>query len=183
MGIEVTAVYVQGFRKALVELGLYEAVTAKLPARTVEVLNNPFSARTHPLEIFRDLVDTTFEVAGVERYQRHAYVMARESLGKILTPMFKVALALTGRTPATLMSRVPQSVSQALRGVDAQWVPEGPQGGTLRIQYPISVPASAEFAWRGTLQFLFELLEGTPTTITKVTQEDENRRLLIVVKW
>ncbi len=180
---EVTAVYVQGFCKALKEVGLFDAVAAKLSPATKAVLENPFISKTHPLSLFRELADTTYEVGGAERYEHHAYVMTREALGKILLPMFKVALALTGRTPATLMARVPDSVGQALRGVTATWEPKSPRNGTLNVVYPIEVPPSAEYAWRGTLRFLFTLLENTPTRIDRFTRDETGTRLGIDVSW
>lgn len=180
---EVTAVYLQGFRKALEEVGLFDAVAAKLSPSTKAVLENPFVAKIHPLSVFRELADTTYQVGGAERYEQHAYVMARLAFGKILTPMFKVALALTGRTPATLMSRVPDSVGQAFRGVTATWEPKGSNGGTLNVVYPIEVPPSAEYAWRGTLRFLFTLLENTLTKIDQFKRDDTGTRLFIDVSW
>jgi len=182
-GFEVTAVYVSGFRKALVDLGLLEQVVARIPPATKAVLEAPFSARTHDADVLRDLSDALFAVAGSAVFQQHAYLMARDSLGKILVPMFKVALALTGRTPATLLSRVPDSVHQAMRGVTATWLPDGPSGGVLRIDYPEPVAPVAEDGWRGTLRFLFGLVEGTPATISKVERLNDGRRLSIHVVW
>ena len=109
--------------------------------------------------------------------------MARDSLGKILTPMFKVALALTGRSPATLLSRVPDSVHQVLRGVKATWLPDGSTAGVLRVDYPEPVTAVAADGWRGTLKFLFELIEGTPAHIVKIETLNEVRTLTIHVQW
>lgn len=182
-GFEVTAIYVAGFRKALQDLGLLEQVSARLQPSTRAVLDAPHSRRTHDAGVLKDLSDTLYAVAGNEVSQQHAYLMARDSLGKILVPMFKVALALTGRTPATLLSRVPDSVHQALRGVKAVWKPEGPNGGALQIDYPEPVTAVAAVTWRGTLRFLFELLEGTPAHIERIDLTNELRTIVIVVRW
>ena len=182
-GFEVPAVYVSGFRKALVDLGLLAQVESRLAPATRAVLDAPFSARTHSADVLRDLSDALFTVAGPAVFQKHAYLMARDSLGKILVPMFKVALALTGRSPATLLARVPDSVHQAMRGVTATWKPDGPSGGALVIDYPEPVAPAAEDGWRGTLKFLFELLEGTPAAITKVELLNGDQRLSIHVVW
>jgi hypothetical protein len=182
-GFEVTAVYVAGFRKALQDLGLLERVSAKLQPSTKAVLEAPHGARTHDAEVLRDLSDTLYALAGAEVFQQHAYLMARDSLGKILIPMFKVALALTGRTPATLLSRVPDSVHQALRGVKATWEPDGPNAGRLRVDYPQPVPSAAADGWRGTLRFLFELLEGKPAHIEAIDLTNGQRTLVIRVRW
>jgi hypothetical protein len=182
-GFEVTAVYVSGFRKALVDLGLLAQVVARLQPATRAVLDSPFSARTHDADVLRDLSDTLHALAGAETFQKHAYLMARDSLGKILIPMFKVALALTGRSPATLLARVPDSVNQALRGVKATWLPDGPSGGVLRVDYPEPVTPVASDGWRGTLRFLFELIEGMPARIVRIDEKNALRTLEILVAW
>ncbi|MDP1919786.1 MAG: hypothetical protein Q8L14_26265 [Myxococcales bacterium] len=182
-GFEVTAVYVSGFRKALVDLGLLEQVEVRLQPSTKAVLDAPHSARTHDADVLRDLSDVLFALSGKAVFQQHAYLMARDSLGKILIPMFKVALALTGRSPATLLARVPDSVHQAMRGVTATWQPDGPNRGALVVDYPEPIALAAEDGWRGTLKFLFELVEGTPATISKVEHLNGNQRLSIHVAW
>lgn len=180
---EVTAVYVAGFRKALKDLGLLERVEAKVRPTTKAVLDSPHSARTHDAEVLRDLSDTLHAIAGAEVFQQHAYLMARDTLGKILIPMFKVALALTGRTPATLLARVPDSVHQALRGVKASWQPDGPSAGVLRVDYPEPVTPVAADGWRGTLKFLFELLEGKPAHVEQIDLTNDLRTIVIHVRW
>lgn len=182
-GFEVTSVYVAGFRKALVDLGQLEAVEARLDPATRAILERPFSARTHSADVLRDVSDALLAVAGPEVFRRHAYLMARDSLGRILTPMFKVALALTGRTPATLLARVPDSVQQALRGVTATWTSSGPNAGTLAVKYPEAVNRTAEEGWRGTLQFLFELIEGSPGTIARTEWLEAGTRLVLHITW
>lgn len=180
---EVTSVYISGFKKGLVDLGLLDKVSAKLPAATRAVLDAPFSARSHNGEVLADLSDALREVTTEEQFQEHAYVMARDSLGRILTPMFKVALALTGRTPATLLARVPDSVHQALKGVQVQWRPDGKTGGSLKVDYPNAVNRGAESGWRGTLRFLFELCEGVPASIAKTEWLNGDQTLVIHVVW
>lgn len=182
-GFEVTSVYVAGFRKALIDLGLLERIAEKVQPSTRAVLEAPYSARTHDADVLRDLSDTLYAVAGVEVLRRHSYLMARDSLGKILIPMFKVALALTGRTPATLLARVPDSVRQALRGVTATWTPDGPKRGALQVDYPEPVTPVAAESWRGTLTFLFELLEGMPAHIEAIDLLNDLRTIRIDVRW
>ncbi|MDX2012409.1 MAG: hypothetical protein SFW67_19590 [Myxococcaceae bacterium] len=182
-GFEVTAVYVSGFRKALVDLGQLDAVVARITPETRAVLERPFSARAHSADVLRDLSDALLAVAGPEVFRRHAYLMARDALGRILTPMFKVALALTGRTPSTLLARVPDSVQQAMRGVTVTWTPAGPTAGALAVKYPEAVNRTAEEGWRGTLQFLFELIEGAPGTIARTEWLEADTRLVLHITW
>jgi hypothetical protein len=182
-GFEVTSVYVLGFRKALADLGHLDAVVARVDATTRAVLERPFSSRTHSADVLRDLSDALLAVAGPEVFRRHAYLMARDALGRILLPMFKVALALTGRTPATLLARVPDSVQQAMRGVTVTWSSTGPTGGTLAVKYPEPVNRTAEEGWRGTLQFLFELIEGAPGRIARVEWLEGDTLLVMHIAW
>ncbi|MBE2249398.1 MAG: hypothetical protein IAE78_07590 [Myxococcus sp.] len=180
---EVTGVYLAGFRKALVELGLLEPVLQRVSPATKAALDSPHSARTHDADLLRDASDALFAVAGSQVFQKHAYLMARDTLGKILVPMFKVALALTGTSPATLLARVPDSVHQALRGVTVTWTPESPNAGALQIDYPVAVPPVAEDGWRGTLKFLFELTERTPAAITWTAWRNDRRTLVMRIAW
>jgi hypothetical protein len=182
-GFQVTAVYVSGFRKGLVELGLLQQVSERVKPSTREVLEKPFSSSLHDGDVLADLSDTLHTLAGSEVVQKHAYLMARDSLGKILVPMFKVALALTGRTPASLLARVPDSVHQAIQGVRVKWLPSSAEEGVLRVEYPTPVTVVAAEGWRGTLKFLFELLDGASARIVRIDARDEQRTLEIRIRW
>lgn len=88
--------------------------------------------------------------------------------------------ALTGRSPATLLARMPTSIAQAVRGVTCEWSAFGPTSGVLAFHYPGGISRNAEHSWRGALRFVGELA-GATLRVDRV--EHVGGRLALTVSW
>lgn len=179
-GYEVSAMYVSGLLKALKEHGLLEQVLAGVSPATRAVAAAPFKQRWHPGTVTEELSFAVPRLADAQRLEDVTYEMAKRSFGPIVTPMIKVAMALTGSSPATIFSRLQEATDVAVRGLDITWLPLGPTRGEVKVGYPWPIPAEVEPVWRGTLRFAFELAR-TDGRVEKATLTD--RTVTLPVAW
>ncbi len=103
-------------------------------------------------------------------------------MGPIVTPMLKIALTLTGRTPATLFARLNDSVQLTMRGVSATWKATGPTGGLVQIRYPRPVSPDVRFAFDGVFRFIFDLT-GHQGAVESFSHDEGGRVLSLTVAW
>ncbi len=147
--------------------GVDAKVLARCTPATREAFTNPYSVRWHSGEVLVDFSEALVAEVGQAVFADINYDMTRASFGPILRPMVQVALALTGRSPATLLARVPTSLESALKNVRAVWESTGKNSGRLSFTYPCSIQPDTEHAWRGALRFITELC-GQPSRLEKV---------------
>lgn len=177
---EASAVQLSGLLKQAQGRGLAEAVLARCSPATRAAFENPHVSRWHPGPALAEFSEALVEVAGAATLEAINFEMSRASFGPILRPMLQVTLALTGRSPATLLSRMPASISQAVRGVDCTWTALGPASGVLAFHYPGGISRNAEHSWRGALRFVGELA-GATLRVDRV--EHVGGRLAFTVSW
>lgn len=164
---QASAVQVSGVWKQLQRRGVEAKVLARLLPTTRAAVENPWSTRWHSGDVLIDLSQSIIDEVGVEAFMDLNYEMARDSFGGIVRPLIQVALALTGRSPATVFARIPSGVTSALQNVSVAWKSTGEKAGLLSFTYPSPIRPETEFAWRGALRFLSEL-SGTPSRVEKV---------------
>lgn len=178
---QASAVQVAGLFKQVKLKGLDAKALAKCSPATRAVFENPWSARWHSGETLTEFSRVVVELVGREGFADLNYDMARASFGPILRPMIQVALAITGRSPATVFARVPSSLESALRNVVSTWEPTGKTGGVLRFAYPCVIDPDTEWAWRGAIRFIGEL-SGTPARIDEAKLIDGSA-LQFTLSW
>lgn len=179
---EASAVHVAGFVAAARAVGALEPALPHLAPSTRAVLDQPYAAKWVPAAVIQDLTATIAARVGPEVLDELNYRMTKDSLGRLVLPLLKVALTLTGRTPATIFSRLDDSVRVAMKGVRATWESTGPQGGTVRISYPVPPPPVVHLAWRGVFRFGFELT-GTRGALDRFEYVDGGKTLVLRVSW
>lgn len=180
-GWEASSVQLAGILKQVKARGLLEKALGKCAPASRAVLENPYSARWHPGAVLADLSEALIAVSDAATFEAINYDMAKASFGPILRPMVQVALALTGRSPATVLARVPASLEPAVRNVSCVWAPEGKNGGALTFSYPSDVSRNSEFAWRGAIRFVGDL-SGQPIRVTKL-DFSAGRTLKFTLAW
>ncbi|MCU0697438.1 MAG: hypothetical protein MUC96_13005 [Myxococcaceae bacterium] len=177
-----SAVYLAGLVKSIRAAGLLEAVLERVPPETRAVVDNPYGQRWHPWTHGAALATAVLELAGPRALEDITFVMARDSFGPILTPMLQVALTLMGMSPASVFSRVDQSIKPAIQGVTARFDATGPTSGAVSFEYP-TVPAPfADTSWRGGLRFMFHLV-GLEGRIGPCERLEGGRVLRYAVSW
>ena len=178
---QASSVQVAGLLKQVKARGLDAKVLARCTPATRLVFENPYSARWHSGEALVDFSEATVAVAGPAEFEALNFDMAHASFGPILKPMVQVALAITGRSPATVLGRMPASIEQALRNVKCVWTSSDKNGGTLSFTYPCPIQPDTEHAWRGALRFVAEL-SGQPVRVDTCELRDGNS-LHFKVSW
>lgn len=149
--------HIAGFVAAARRLGVFEKALPFLTAETRQVLEHPFDAKWVPARVIQDLTARVAEQYGPECLDPVNFAMTKDSLGKLVLPMLRVALSLTGSSPATVFSRLGDSVKIAMKGVSATWRATDPNAGTVTLRYPEAPPPVVHHAWRGVFRFGFEL--------------------------
>lgn len=156
---EASAVHVAAFVAAARELGYFEKAEPDLAPETRAVIADPYAKKWVSANVIQDLTVCIARRCGPESLEHLNLLMTRRSLGKLVLPMLKVALAITGRSPATVFSRLDDSVKVAMRGVTATWQPNGPNAGRVTLRYVEPMPDVVHHAWRGIFRFGFEITE------------------------
>lgn len=177
-----SSVHIAGFVKAAKELGLLEKVLPLLTAETRHVLENMFDQKWVTAHVIQDLTSRIAEVHGAEKLDELNFVMTKDSLGKLVMPLLKVALAITGRSPATIFSRLGDSVKVAMQGLTTTWDPEGANAGRITMRYPEVPPQVIHHCWRGVFRFAFELT-GRDGKLASHRYLDGGRTLEMQVSW
>ncbi len=152
-----SSVHIVGFVNAANQLGLMERVLPLLTEETRHTLEHPYEAKWVPARIIQDLTSRIAEVFGPEVLDPLNFVMTKDSMGKLVLPMLRVALVLTGRSPASVFARVGDSVKVAMQGVNASWVPKDDTSGRITLRYVQPPPQVVHHAWKGVFRFAFEL--------------------------
>ncbi|MFZ5442321.1 MAG: hypothetical protein ACOZQL_20095 [Myxococcota bacterium] len=179
---QASAVQIAGLYKQAKLARVEARALARCSPETRAVFENPWSARWHSGVALSEFSAALVAELGREGFAKLNADMARASFGPILRPMLQVALALTGRSPATVLSRLPASLESALRNVETSWAQTGPRAGTLRFRYPNVIEADTEWAWRGVFDFISELA-GTPLRLERVQVDCAQGTLVFELAW
>lgn len=180
---EVSAMHVNGLVKVLDALGYRAEVQAKVSPGTRAALERPYDARWHPGTVLVEVSDAVIALKGGPALEVMTYEMTKQSFGPVLRPLISVALALTGNDPASIFSRVGESLKVAMRGVEVHWDANGPKAGTLAITYPMALPPDAVESWRGVVRFLFELAKNPDGRVAQHEQANGARTLRLQLAW
>lgn len=177
-----SSVHIAGFVNAAKQLGLFEKVLPLLNAETRHVLDHPFDQKWVTAHVIQDLTARIAEAHGAEKLDALNFVMTRDSLGKLVMPLLRVALAITGRSPATIFSRLGDSVKVAMKGIDASWLPDGANAGRVTLRYPEVPPQVIHHCWQGVFRFAFELT-GRDGRLVAHRYLDAGKTLELEVSW
>lgn len=152
---EVSAVFLGGMAKVLKDTSTYGRVLERLSPAAREAFAEPYARRWWPSQVLEDVLSNGVELTP-DGYTELNYAMTKNSLGPIVGPIFQVAMALSGATPATVFARLDKAIRTGMNGVKAEWSSVSSQRGMLRITYPRPWVSVAEHTWRGTIRFAFD---------------------------
>lgn len=169
--------------KALRADGSAAKVLERVSPQTRGVLEMPHGQRWHPGAIAVETWGAIIDTSGAPKLEALNFALTRQSFGPIIRPLVRVALALGGSSPATVLARLDDAIKVATRNVHATWVSQGPQAGSITFEYPIAMPRSdvVEFGWRGAMRFGEELTGKT--LHFGAFQILSDRRFLFPVRW
>ncbi len=174
MAFEISALNVNGTKKALERHGLYAEVMAQLSPQAQAIFADPYSARWHDAKSLLAVWHAVKTLRGVELVESLNHEIIRDSIGPVLGPVLKVATALAGASPAALLSRLDQLASAGSRGSRHEWKKTTEKSGVLTITYPGPEPLELmEPIWRGILRVTVDVL-GTKVNVESVTEAPGN---------
>jgi hypothetical protein len=157
MAYEVSSVALGSLVKAAKELEVLDKALPRLSPSARDAVAAPHRQRWWPAPILQELTAAIAETSSREALTEANYRLTKESMGPIVMPIIRVAMALTGRNPATVFARLDDAMAAAMHGVAISWRSTGPNGGSLTFRYPEKVPRITHDAWEGVFRFAFEL--------------------------
>lgn len=169
--------------KALQADGSAAKVLERVSAPTRAVLQMPHGQRWHPGAIAVETWGAIIDTSGAPKLEALNLALTRQSFGPIIRPLVKVALALGGSSPATVLARLDDAIKVATRNVHATWKSDDAQSGSITFEYPRAMTRTdvVEFGWRGAMRF-GEELTGKPLQFGSF-QILSDRRFTFPVRW
>jgi hypothetical protein len=107
-----------------------------------------------------DLTIAMDQVMGGDAIEEVYYDHVRRSVGPLLAPFVKVALALAGKDPRTIYKRMDDMMLSVVKGVKCSWAEESATSGVLSVLYvrdEVKLPSLR--AWSGVIRYTFDLCE------------------------
>jgi hypothetical protein len=160
---EVSSVHLTAFVDAAKAINAWTTAEPLLTDAARTALAAANEQRWLPGALLQQISAAIVKANGPETLDALNYRMTKESLSRVFLPFIKVALAITGKTPATIFARLNELSRIATRGVDITWTPEGTNAGVLRVTYPEPPVQVVHVGWRGVFRFAFELTEREGT--------------------
>lgn len=180
---KISGMTLKAFLDVLETRDLRGAVVARLSPEGQEVCASPMGRRWHPGAIGEELWGAILQQGGPTLYEDVSYEMTRRSFGPVVGPLLKVALALTGTSPAAVFSRMNQLSSLALQDVRFDWEAKDATSGVVTVSYPRSLPLEViEPGWRGIFRMGAELV-GTPCRVEQCVPQQERNGFAFHVAW
>jgi hypothetical protein len=178
---EISASYALSLSRAVKALNWESALLPNISALAREAMAKPTSRPWWPGSVNDELIEGTERLFGRDAVVRFALRSVEVGVGPIAMPVLRIAMALSGSSPESIFKRADAVAGIGLRGVSYQWKSESNRSGTLVVQYLGVVSPSLLIAWKGIMQFVFEL--------TKVNGEakpafgTDRSAVHIPVKW
>ena len=158
---QASATYVTSFVQALKEMGHLPAVTARLDARTAEMVKAPHAQSWWAGTQLIALLEAVDAVAGVSAAKEAGLRGSRQRMGPLVRPLAGVLLSLSKEPAAALLMRLGNFVSAGIRGIDARFVPaDGKPGGVVTFTFPEPVPPVMAALWFGLFDVGFALAKA-----------------------
>ena len=162
--LQTSAAYVGAVGRALKKVGRLEEALAKCSPEAARMVRSPQEKPWWGADEFFSLTNAMATTGGPALLQEVGRLAVFESMSAIVRPFVAVLLALSGPTPATLLSRFGQLTSAALKNVRFEWTPTAPSSGTMLVTYPLVVPVHYLPMWQGAFDFVWEATKRKGTT-------------------
>lgn len=168
--------------KVLRELGVFDQIAPKVSPETRAALEAPHGARLHPGSVLDETYTALAELRGIEAVAQVMYRVTEASLAGIAGPLARVYMTMLGGGPGPLLQRFDTLAAAGASGFRASWQADGAGAGLMRISAAEVTPPVAEYAWRGTLEYLlaFANVDGR---VTPLPREHDGLTLVLRVAW
>lgn len=151
-----SSTYLKSMGAATRVLGHARVIDAVGP-ETRTALASPHAQSWWPGSVLVDLVTAL----GLEAAKEVSVRASRDGMGPLVRPLAGVVLALAKSPPEAMLQRLNTFVSAGVKGVTADFVPNGQgNGGTVAFTFPEPVPAVMAAVWTGMFDVGFSLAKG-----------------------
>lgn len=183
MKFEFSALNLNGIVKGLTAAGVLPALLEQVSAPVKKALESPWGERWYPGELMTELWLKVGELHGWEKVEDINYEVTMKSLGPVVRPVLRVALALTDASPAAVFSRMGSLASTAIRNVEFGWDAQSKTSGAMWLRYPDPVPPPfVQHCWAGIFRTGSELV-GKPVKVERFEVSEGDRRFTFHLSW
>lgn len=160
---EVSGAYIDAILRPLKRSNAqFAAFKAKLTPETAQLVENSWSSPWHPGAQYEAIQEAAASVLGLEAFSALSHEAVKERFAPIVMPLLQKGLAASNKSPAAILGKLDGLITVAMKGLSLSWkLDEGGRSGTFIVNYPRPVPPSVESAWRGVLQYAFEISQET----------------------
>ena len=181
--LQASGLLARSYRKTLSELSLLTPLCTRLPPAIARLLGEPPGAMTwSSADWVLELDAALCALASRDTCRQVGQMMTRDAIGGVLAPMARTALALFGSTPATLYPRLPTYMGLFMRGVELDYSPTDPRGGTLLMGCHVPMNDGYLAVWEGVFLFVQEAC-GAKGQVRSSRMEKGGKRASISVSW
>jgi hypothetical protein len=141
------------------ERGCLALVRQKVSPATAALIDKPpFPFAWIPAAAMDELESALLAIAGQQACADLGSTAARKLGGSVIAPVLRMASALFGNTPATLLGNLDRFYPMVLKGMSFKYEALGDREGLVRASAGgPDVPAALFHVTRGNLLFIFEL--------------------------
>jgi hypothetical protein len=159
---ETSASYMAAVTKALKKLGKYDAVLAKVMApKSKQSLEDSYAQRWWGTQESIDLTLAVAAVGGPELVRQVGRLAVVESISAIVRPLLSVLIAVSGASPAAILSRYQDFTITAVRNIQTAYEPKSTSSGVLTVTYPCQIPKEYIEFWLGGIGYIFDVTKKT----------------------
>ena len=181
--LQASGLLARSYRKTLSELSLLTPLCTRLPPAIARLLGEPPGPMTWgSADWVLELDAALYALANRDTCRQVGQMMTRDAIGGVLAPMARTALALFGSTPATLYPRLPVYMGMFMRGVELDFTPTDPRGGTLVMGSSLPMNDGYLAVWEGVFLFVQEAC-GMKGQVRPSRLEPGGKRASLSVSW
>jgi hypothetical protein len=156
----------RGYLGFLRSKNLFDAVRAKVSPATAKLFDNPPAPSVwNDGKHFEEVLTAVHELATPESVQLLGFFTSKEASGPIVSPIIRTMVALSGTSPASIVSKMDRVTSMLTRGYGFAYQPSSETAGTVTIWTDEPKHAAVWHSWQGTFVYFFEMtkVRGTAT--------------------
>ncbi|MFO0598608.1 MAG: hypothetical protein U0228_25095 [Myxococcaceae bacterium] len=182
MGHQHKAVTLQAVNKALEAHGYLLEVREAVGPETRVALEEPLAQRFHEGRVLDETLAVVARLHGRKAVTQVMYAASENTLRGVVAPLAKVLMSFAGGGPTPLLARFDALIAAGARGFVSRWEAVSATHGRLMISTVDVLPPEADYAWKGTVQYLLAFCE-VEGVVTINSRQNGGRELCLDVTW
>jgi hypothetical protein len=168
--------------------GLMDKVKAKASPELKKLLEKPpFAFAWHSMSELEEIERILYTMAdGSQLCADLGYAAASQLSGGMVEPVFRMAMSLFGKTPATLMGNLDRFYSMVVRGFSFEYEARSPKDGVVTAQIAGGGVHESLFQQiRGNLRIMIEICgaKGIIGEVEVMRHNEDGAKIRVPVRW